>query len=78
MPPIVLETLQSLKDFVGREIATTDWFLVTQDRIRQFCLYFVVLVFAVSIPAVSPGVLLAGSVSRAGQLLSREHKLLCP
>jgi acyl dehydratase len=36
MPPIVLETLQSLKDFVGREIATTDWFLVTQDRIRQF------------------------------------------
>ncbi len=36
MPPIVLETLQSLKDFVGREITTTDWFLVTQDRIRQF------------------------------------------
>jgi acyl dehydratase len=36
MPPIVLETLQSLKDYVGREIGTTDWFLVTQDRIRQF------------------------------------------
>ncbi len=36
MPPIVLETLQSLKGFVGREIATTDWCLVTQDRIRQF------------------------------------------
>jgi acyl dehydratase len=36
MPPIVLETIQSLKNFVGREIATTDWFLVTQDRIRQF------------------------------------------
>ena len=36
MPPIVLETLQSLKDYVGREIATTDWFQVTQDRIRQF------------------------------------------
>jgi acyl dehydratase len=36
MPPIVLETLESLKDFVGREIATTDWSLVTQDRIRQF------------------------------------------
>jgi acyl dehydratase len=36
MPPIVLETLQSLKDYVGREIATTDWFLVTQERIRQF------------------------------------------
>jgi acyl dehydratase len=28
--------MQSLKDYVGREIATTDWFLVTQDRIRQF------------------------------------------
>jgi acyl dehydratase len=36
MPPVVLDTLQSLKGFVGREIATTDWFLVTQDRIRQF------------------------------------------
>jgi acyl dehydratase len=36
MPPIVLETVQSLKNFVGREIATTDWLLVTQDRIRQF------------------------------------------
>jgi acyl dehydratase len=36
MPPIVLETLQSLKDYVGREIVTTDWFLVTQHRIRQF------------------------------------------
>lgn len=36
MPPLVLETLQSLKGFVGREIATTDWLLVTQDRIRQF------------------------------------------
>jgi acyl dehydratase len=36
MPPIVLETLQSLKDFTGREIAITDWFVVTQDRIRQF------------------------------------------
>ncbi|MCU1341672.1 MAG: MaoC family dehydratase [Candidatus Acidoferrum typicum] len=36
MPPIVLETLESLKDFVGREIGATDWFLVTQERIRQF------------------------------------------
>jgi len=36
MPPIVLETLQSLKEFVGREIATTDWLVVTQERIRQF------------------------------------------
>ncbi len=36
MPPMVLETLQSLKDFVGREIATMDWLVVTQERIRQF------------------------------------------
>src|SRR5712664_888801 len=36
MPPIVLETLESLKDFVGREIGTTDWFVLTQERIRQF------------------------------------------
>ncbi len=36
MPPLVVETLQSLKDFVGCEIGVTDWFLVTQDRIQQF------------------------------------------
>jgi acyl dehydratase len=36
MPPVVFETLQSLKEFAGREIATTDWLLVTQNRIQQF------------------------------------------
>ena len=36
MPPLVLESLQSLKEFVGREIATTQWLPVTQDRIGQF------------------------------------------
>ncbi|HXQ25785.1 MAG TPA: MaoC family dehydratase [Candidatus Acidoferrales bacterium] len=36
MPPLTVETPQSLKDFIGREIAVTDWFTVTQDRIRQF------------------------------------------
>ena len=36
MPTLVLESLQSLKDYVGREIATTDWLTVTQERIRQF------------------------------------------
>ena len=36
MPPTVLETLQSLKTFVGREIATTDWLRITQERIQQF------------------------------------------
>jgi len=36
MPPLVIETPRSLKDFIGREIAVTDWFTVTQERIRQF------------------------------------------
>lgn len=36
MPPLVIETPRSLSDFVGREVAVTDWFTVTQDRIRQF------------------------------------------
>ena len=34
--PLVVETLQSLRDLVGREIAATQWFPVTQHRIRQF------------------------------------------
>jgi acyl dehydratase len=34
--PLVLETPHSLRRFVGREIATTDWFSVSQDRIQQF------------------------------------------
>jgi acyl dehydratase len=36
MPPLVIENLDALKDFVGCEIATTDWFEVTQERILQF------------------------------------------
>lgn len=36
MPPLVIENLDALKDFVGREISTTDWFEMTQERIRQF------------------------------------------
>lgn len=36
MPPFVVETPQALKDFVGREIATTEWFTVTQERIARF------------------------------------------
>jgi acyl dehydratase len=36
MPPLVLENLDALKNFVGQEIATTDWFEITQDRIREF------------------------------------------
>jgi acyl dehydratase len=34
--PLVLETPQALRDLVGHEIATTDWFPVTSERIRQF------------------------------------------
>ena len=34
--PLVVETPESLKDLVGREIAMTEWFAVTQDHIRRF------------------------------------------
>ncbi len=36
MPLLVVETPDSLRRFVGREIATTEWFSVSQDRIQQF------------------------------------------
>lgn len=36
MPPLVVETILSLKEFVGREIAVTDWLVMTQDRIDRF------------------------------------------
>jgi len=36
MPPLVLETVRSLKEFVGCEIAVTDWLMMTQDRIDRF------------------------------------------
>ena len=36
MPTLVLESLQSLKIYVGREIVTTGWTTVTQERIQQF------------------------------------------
>ncbi len=32
----VINTLEDLKQFAGREIAVTDWFEVTQERINQF------------------------------------------
>ena len=34
--PLVLETPHSLSDLVGREITATEWFPITQDRIRGF------------------------------------------
>ena len=36
MPPLVLEMPGLLKDYVGRELAVTDWFPITQERIQQF------------------------------------------
>jgi acyl dehydratase len=36
MPPLVVETILSLKELVGREIAVTDWLLMTQERIDRF------------------------------------------
>jgi len=34
--PLVIDTLDSLSDYVGREIATTEWLQVSQAQIRQF------------------------------------------
>lgn len=36
MPPRVIEDLDDLKSFAGREIGVTDWLVVTQERIHQF------------------------------------------
>jgi len=36
MPPVVLDDLRSLKEFVGREIGVTGWLSLTQKRIEQF------------------------------------------
>ena len=36
MPPLALKSLQSLNEFIGREIAVTPWLRVTQERIQQF------------------------------------------
>jgi acyl dehydratase len=36
MPSLVIDRPSSLGDFVGREVAVTDWFTVTEDSIRQF------------------------------------------
>ncbi len=36
MPPLVVKNAQSLREFIGREIGVTEWFRVTQERIKQF------------------------------------------
>jgi acyl dehydratase len=36
MPPKILNKPEDLKDLIGQELAPTDWFTVTQDRINKF------------------------------------------
>jgi acyl dehydratase len=36
MPAAVVESIEGLRDRVGGEIGLTDWFTVTEERIRQF------------------------------------------
>jgi acyl dehydratase len=36
VPPAKIASAESLKDSVGREIATSDWIEITQERIAQF------------------------------------------
>jgi acyl dehydratase len=36
MPSLAVETPEALKEFVGKEIAASEWMVVTQERINQF------------------------------------------
>jgi acyl dehydratase len=36
MAPLVIDTLESLSNYLGREIATTEWLQVSQAQIQQF------------------------------------------
>jgi acyl dehydratase len=36
MPGLVIETLDALQDYVGKEIGVSEWMVVTQERINQF------------------------------------------
>jgi acyl dehydratase len=36
MPPVIVQNPRSLKKWVGREVGTTEWFGVAQERIEQF------------------------------------------
>ena len=36
MPVTQMESIAALRDHVGREVATSDWLAVSQDRINQF------------------------------------------
>ena len=36
MPPAKITSIDALKDSIGREIAVSDWIVVTQERIAEF------------------------------------------
>lgn len=36
MPALVIETLDALKEYAGKEIGVSEWMVVKQDRINQF------------------------------------------
>jgi acyl dehydratase len=36
MPPLLVENLQALNEWLGTEIGVTEWFFVSQQRIDQF------------------------------------------
>ena len=36
MPPVKIASIESLKDLIGREIAASDWLVITQERISAF------------------------------------------
>jgi acyl dehydratase len=36
LPPLVVETPESLQQYVGKEIGVSEWFTITQERIAQF------------------------------------------
>ena len=36
MAPVILDTADSLKQFVGKEIGVSEWLTITQERIVQF------------------------------------------
>lgn len=36
MPPVSFKNLDALNDFIGLEVATSDWFEITQERVHQF------------------------------------------
>ena len=36
MPPVKIASIESLKDSIGLELATSDWLVITQERISAF------------------------------------------